>query len=96
MKIEGFKELLPNSIQIQKNKINGAGNFGTTLTEFINDVNQSDMNSEKIVKDFVGGNGVELHDVMVAGEKAKTNLELLMQIRNKAIDMFKELTRIPV
>lgn len=96
MKIESFGELLPNSIQPQKNKINGANNFGSTLTEFINDVNQSEMNSEKAVKDFVSGRGVELHDVMIAGEKAKTNLELLMEIRNKAVDMFKELTRMPV
>jgi flagellar hook-basal body complex protein FliE len=33
---------------------------------------------------------------MIAGEKAKTSLQLLMEIRNKAVDMFKELTRIPV
>jgi flagellar hook-basal body complex protein FliE len=33
---------------------------------------------------------------MVAGEKAKTSLELLMEIRNKTIDMYKELTRIQV
>lgn len=96
MKIEGFGELIPNSIQPQKIKVSGADNFGSTLTGFINDVNQSQLDSQKAVKDFVSGNGVELHDVMIAGEKAKTNLELLMEIRNKAIDMFKELTRMPV
>ncbi|MCL4548722.1 MAG: flagellar hook-basal body complex protein FliE [Bacteroidetes bacterium] len=96
MKIEGLGELIPNPIQPQKIKVSGADNFGSTLTGFINDVNQSQQDSQKAVKDFVSGNGVELHDVMIAGEKAKTNLELLMEIRNKAIDMFKELTRMPV
>jgi flagellar hook-basal body complex protein FliE len=33
---------------------------------------------------------------MIAGEKAKTSLELLMQVRNKALDMFKELTKVPI
>ena len=39
------------------------------------------------------GDDVEIHDVMIAGEKAKTSLELLMEIRNKTIDMYKELIR---
>lgn len=96
MKIEGFGELIPNAIQPNKNKVSGADNFGSTLTGFINDVNQSQFDSQKSIKNFVSGDGVELQDVMIAGEKAKTNLELLMEIRNKAIDMFKELTRMPV
>jgi flagellar hook-basal body complex protein FliE len=33
---------------------------------------------------------------MIAGEKAKTSLDLLVEIRNKAVDMYKELTRIQV
>jgi len=48
------------------------------------------------VQDFVSGKGVELHEVMIAGEKAKTSLELLLEIRNKTIDMYKELTRMPL
>jgi flagellar hook-basal body complex protein FliE len=46
-----------------------------------------------MTKDFIMGKDVELHEVMIAGEKAKTTLELLMEIRNKAVDMYKELIR---
>jgi flagellar hook-basal body complex protein FliE len=31
---------------------------------------------------------------MIAGEKAKTSLDLLVEIRNKTIDMYRELTRL--
>jgi flagellar hook-basal body complex protein FliE len=96
MKIEGFNNLLPNSIQPQKNKELGNENFGSTISEFINDVNNAQIDSQNTIQDFVSGKGIELHEVMIAGEKAKTNLELLMEIRNKAVDMFKELTRMPV
>lgn len=96
MNIEGLGIKIPQSIQPGNNKAIGTENFNSAFTEFLGDVNQSQKESEKMVQDFVSGNGVELHEVMIAGEKAKTNLELLMEIRNKAIDMFKELTRIPV
>jgi flagellar hook-basal body complex protein FliE len=33
---------------------------------------------------------------MIAGAKAKTSLELLMEIRNKTVDMYRELTRMSV
>jgi flagellar hook-basal body complex protein FliE len=96
MKIEGFGDLVPKLIQPGKNNALGTENFGNTITDFINDVNKSQIESHQSVQDFVSGKGVELHEVMIAGEKAKTNLELLMEIRNKAVDMFKELTRMPV
>ena len=98
MKIEGFSDLIPNSIQIQQKKnTNVIGeSFSDTFSGVLKDVNQDQQEWQKTIQDFVSGNGVELHDVMIAGEKAKTSLELLMQIRNKALDMFKELTKVPI
>jgi flagellar hook-basal body complex protein FliE len=49
-----------------------------------------------LTEQFIKGGDVELHEVMIAGEKAKTSLQLLMEIRNKSIDMYKELTRIQI
>ncbi len=97
MKIEGFGNLIPKTIEPAEKKGSfGVEGFGETLNGFIKDVNQSQLNSQGTVKNFVSGNGVELHEVMIASQKAKTNLELLMEIRNKTVDMFKELTRMPV
>lgn len=96
MKIDGLNNLLTNAINSEVKKKNEETGLANTFSELINNVNQAQKDSEKAVQDFVAGNGVELHEVMIAGEKAKTSLELLMEIRNKAIDMYKELTRIPV
>lgn len=95
MQIEGLGNLLPGTIQTPKST-EADGSFGSTFSDLIKDVNQDQVNSQKSIEDFVSGNGVELQDVMIAGEKAKTSLQLLMEIRNKAVDMFKELTRMPV
>lgn len=96
MKIEGLGDFLPDSIQPAKKNQIGGENFSNTLNDLIKDVNQDQINSKKTVEDFVAGKGVELHEVMIAGEKAKTSLELLMEVRNRAVDMFKELTRMPI
>jgi flagellar hook-basal body complex protein FliE len=96
MQIEGFGDFLPGTIKTQKPTSAVGDSFGNTFADLIKDVNQDQLNSQQTVNDFVSGNGVELHEVMIAGEKAKTSLQLLMEIRNKAVDMFKELTRMPV
>lgn len=96
MKVEGFSDILANSIQPKPNTKVMGESFGDTFSNALKDVNQDQLDSQSTIKDFVAGNGVELHQVMIAGEKAKTSLELLMQVRNKALDMFKELTRIPI
>jgi len=96
MKIEAIKSMLPDPFK-DTNEVNkNNGQFENLFTSMINNVTASENESKKVTQDFMSGNGVELHEVMIAGEKAKTSLELLMEIRNKTVDMYKELTRISV
>lgn len=95
MKIEGFGNLSPDIIN-QNKKNNPVSGFADTFVNLVQEVNQNQQASTSAVQDFVSGKGIELHEVMIAGEKAKTSLELLMEIRNKTIDMYKELTRMPL
>ena len=96
MKIEGFGNLLQNTMQPGKIKQPGSENSTNMFSDLIKDVNLDQINSKSAIDKFVSGDGVQLHEVMIAGEKAKTSLQLLMEIRNKTVDMFKELTRMPV
>jgi flagellar hook-basal body complex protein FliE len=50
---------------------------------------------EAAVKANTGG-PVDLHDVMIAMEKADISLRLLVQVRNKAVDAYKEIMRMQV
>jgi flagellar hook-basal body complex protein FliE len=84
---------LPDLIQTYEVQENKGKKFENVLTEFIGEVNTNQIDSKNITEDFIGGKDVELHEVMIAGEKAKTSLELLMEIRNKTVDMYKELIR---
>ncbi len=96
MNIDSISLHIPELTNSVKANNNSNEKFANVLTDFIGSVNQDQLNSNKVTQDFVKGDNVEIQDVMVAGEKAKTSLELLMEIRNKAIDMYNELTRMQI
>jgi len=66
------------------------------FSSLLENVKNDQANAEKLTSDFISGKGIEIHEVMIAGEKAKTSLQLLLEIRNKTIDMYRELTRIQI
>ena len=45
---------------------------------------------------MVSGEATDLHEVMIAVEKARTSFDLLMEIRNKTIDVYREIMRMQV
>ena len=96
MKIGSIQNIIRDISPVEGPRKKENAGFSDMLSSFISGVNQDDAVAEAKVKDFADGKNVELQDVMIAGEKAKTSLELLIEIRNKAVDMYKELTRIQV
>lgn len=93
MKITGINGFMPKMPGIGETKKPVDNKFGNVMVDFVKQVNSDQVKSNEMTRDYIDGKDVELHEVMIAGEKAKTNLELLMEIRNKAIDMYKELSR---
>lgn len=67
--------------------------FVDTLKQMIEDVNNIQQESHQLSEKFIKGEPVELHDVMIAAEKAKTSFQLLLEIRNKFIDFYREIIR---
>lgn len=96
MKIGSIQTILPKLTEIKPASEKNINEFGNIITSLAEKVNQDQLTSAKLTNDFADGKEIELHDVMIAGEKAKTSLELLMEIRNKALDMYRELTRMPI
>ncbi len=102
MKISQALTLVPNVAQTnQRSQINRTlketnASFGETLERVMADVNSLQNEAGKAVEKMVVGETVDLHEVMVAVEKAKTSFDLLMEIRNKALDAYREIMRMQV
>lgn len=71
----------------------GGEKFSDTLKEFLGDVNSLQKDSAKQTERLLKGEPVDIHDVMISAEKAKTSFQLLMEIRNKALDLYREVQR---
>ena len=70
--------------------------FVDTLNELITDTNELQKESAELRDAFIKGEPVDLHDVMISSQKAKTSFELLMELRNKALDLYRETLRMQV
>jgi len=95
MTINGIPNINLNPLGVTQKK-NAPLEVENVFSTLLENVKQDQAAAEKITDDFIEGKGVEIHEVMLAGEKAKTSLQLLLEIRNKTIDMYKELTRIQI
>ena len=73
----------------------GAG-FADTLKQFVSDVNEMQVAADDKTKKFATGEIKDIHEVMAATEEAGISLMLLIELRNKALDAYKELMRTPV
>ncbi len=79
-----------------KTNADGSASFTDTLKGFIQDVNSMQKDSAHKSERFLKGEAVDMHDVMIAAEKAKTSFQLLMELRNKTLDVYNQATRINV
>ncbi|MBF0471545.1 MAG: flagellar hook-basal body complex protein FliE, partial [Gammaproteobacteria bacterium] len=71
--------------------------FSNLLTSSINSVNELRRNSGDLRRAFeVGDPNVTLPDVMIAKAKAGVAFEGMMQVRNKLVDAYSEVKRMPV
>ena len=70
------------------------GGFGSTLKEAMNQVNELDQDSQSQVADLLQGKRQDLHNVMIAVEKADVAFQLMMQVRNKIVNAYQEVSKL--
>jgi len=96
--IPGLQNNIPNAIpsNITKKVDENVKSFDETLKEFVADVNELQNQATEATNKMLSGEPIDIHEVMVAAEKAKTSFELLMELRNKTIDAYRELMRMQI
>jgi len=71
-------------------------NFAAQLQNAIQEVEGLQVRRDEMVEDMVSGKTTEVHDVMIAAKESQLAFELLMEIRNKLLESYQELMRMPV
>ncbi len=84
-----FQTILPSSAGDGQFKAEQQGeSFFTTLNDAINDVNKLKQEADLAVEELATGNKVDIHNTMIALQKASISFEMMMQVRNKIMTAY--------
>jgi flagellar hook-basal body complex protein FliE len=72
------------------------GSFAQTLDHYLKDVNNTLKDSEKLTTQMITGEGKNLHNVMIAAQKASVALQLTVTVRDKALEAYQEVMRMQI
>ncbi|KRI42982.1 flagellar hook-basal body complex protein FliE, partial [Acinetobacter baumannii] len=70
--------------------------FSTYLKNAVQDINSLQKSSEALNQGLATGQVQDLHQVMIASQKAGVALDMAMQIRNKAVEAYQEIMRMQI
>jgi flagellar hook-basal body complex protein FliE len=87
MKAEGMK---PESAG------DSAKGFGQMLTDSLEKVNELQHKADVSIKELAAGRTKNIHETMLAIEQADASLKLMVQVRNKVLEAYKEIIRMQV
>ena len=69
------------------------GSFGELLSEFAQDVNTAQHTAETASSDFAEGRSDDIHGTMIKLQEADVKLRLLGNVRNRALEAYREIMR---
>ncbi len=70
--------------------------FGQLLKDSLGSVNQLQNSAEQLKQSYATGGDVQLHHVMIATERAELSMEMTMQIRNKLLTAYQEISHMAI
>ena len=68
--------------------------FASVLKKSIEEINLAQQESASMTQKLALGKDVDLHNVMIASQKASITLQAAMEVRNKAVEAYQEMMRI--
>ena len=77
-------------------KDSGGMSFGEMLAGQVKDVNMQQKTADQMVTNIASGRSENLHETMLASTQAELTFNLMVQVRNKALEAYQEIMRMPV
>jgi flagellar hook-basal body complex protein FliE len=93
--VQSIQNNMPKSIGGSDGSSKGVS-FGEFLNSAIKQVDGLQKESEKLNEALAMGLTDNLHQVMIASEKASIAMQFTMQVRNKIMDAYQEIMRMPI
>jgi flagellar hook-basal body complex protein FliE len=72
-----------------------AGGFGSSLSRLVASAEEANTDANRQIGRMVEGTG-DVHDAMIALQRAEMTLQLTVQVRNKLVQAYQDIMRMPV
>lgn len=86
----------PEAIALPGVEKPSGGVFGELLQQAIASVGRYEARSQQAVDRFLSGEDEEIHRVAAAAQQAEIAFQLFMGVRNKVVEAYQEVMRMPV
>jgi len=70
--------------------------FSDMVTDLLQSVNGVQNEAAAIQQAYLAGEEVELHQMMIKAEEVGISMDLLLEIRNRLVDAYNDLMRMPL
>lgn len=70
--------------------------FGQILGQKLEEVNSLQKNVDQLTDTFLAGGSVEIHEMLIAAEKADIALRQTVAVRDKVIDAYKQIANMQI
>jgi flagellar hook-basal body complex protein FliE len=74
----------------------GEPTFGDMLKEALQEVNQAQAQAEGEARNLMTGENADMHSAILAVQKADVSFQMMMAVRSKLIDAYREVMRMPM
>ncbi len=90
----GIPETILNP-QVQQPAAEKAG-FNELLNVAIKQLNETQVNADSAIAQLAAGQNIELHNVVLAAQKASLTMQLALQVKNKITEAYQEIMRMQI
>ena len=99
--METLRHMQAESSQLAANQKEQSGSkdgasFMDHLQSNVQDINKSQLQSDKMSMELSTGQSTNIHETMLAASQAELSFNLMVQVRNKALEAYNEIMRMPV
>jgi flagellar hook-basal body complex protein FliE len=92
---------LPQNLEIQPRHYDIAvdnidNSFGDMLSNAIQSVDDSMKASDAGVQNYISGQTNNIHDVMISMQQAQLSFQMMVEVRNRLVETYQELSRMQI
>ncbi|MEA1972596.1 MAG: flagellar hook-basal body complex protein FliE [Candidatus Cloacimonadota bacterium] len=70
--------------------------FKETMKKYLEDANDLQLEADDKIKMMIAGEDIDPHSVMLAAEKASISFSLVMEIKNKMLEAYRDIMKTQV